>query len=58
MFKHRKPEKSNVNQKQEMIQMGHDIQKDGTEALGRIQKNVYQMDKMADDINIELDRQI
>lgn len=47
-----------MNQKQEMIQMGHDIQKDGTEALGRIQKNVYQMDKMADDINIELDRQI
>lgn len=41
-----------------MIQMGRDMQGEGTEGLKRIEKNVLLMDEMADNINVELDRQI
>ncbi len=41
-----------------MIQMGHRAQKDGTDALKGILKDVHHMDEMADNVNVELDRQI
>jgi len=41
-----------------MINLGHNTQQQGKEALQRILKNIHVMDEQADSINVELNRQI
>ena len=41
-----------------VIEEGNRAQQEGVDALGRIQKNIGAMDKQADDILTEMDRQI
>jgi peptidoglycan hydrolase CwlO-like protein len=60
LFKHRGKSNRNIdsNNVQAVIEMGDQGQKDIEEALGRIDKNVVQMDEQADTLILELDRQI
>ena len=47
-----------MNNRQMVIEEGNRAQQEGVDALGRIQKNIGAMDKQADDILTEMDRQI
>jgi hypothetical protein len=60
LFKHRKNTNKSIdpNNRQVVIEMGYQAQKESDEALNRIRKNVYQMDEQADIIVTEMDRQI
>jgi SNARE protein len=42
----------------ELVELGHKVQEDGLESLGRTAKMVNEANVMADDINLELDKQI
>lgn len=41
-----------------MINLGHETQQQGKDALKRILQNIHAMDQQADTINVELNRQI
>lgn len=47
-----------MGNRQQVIQKGHEVQKDSKDALNRIKGNVYKMEEQANQIGIELDRQI
>jgi prefoldin subunit 5 len=60
LFKHRNKSNKNIdyNNRQVVIDEGHRAQKESEEALKRIERNVVDLDKRADDVLTELDRQI
>ena len=47
-----------MGNRQVVIQKGHEAQKESKDAVNRIKANVYKMEEQANEIGIELDRQI
>ena len=57
LFKHRTNKSKGdsagqTNNRQELIQKGHDLQEEGMQGLHRVRKNMYQLQEMADTITV------